>query len=92
MKRELSGAFEAALADYNSADAQLALINSQAVPSLEASFAAAEARYGAGQGTLDLPLTIVRRYVEVTIQSVEEQADRARAAAELTYLTQDIAR
>lgn len=91
-KRELAGAFEMALADYNSADAQLALINSQAVPSLEASFAAAEARYGAGQGTLELPLTIVRRYVEVTIQSVEEQADRARAAAELTYLTQDLAR
>ena len=91
-KRELSGAYEVALADYNSAEAQLDLINSQAVPSLEASFAAAEASYGAGQGTLDLPLTIVRRYVEVTIQSVEEQADRARAAAELTYLTQDVAR
>lgn len=91
-KRELSSAFETALADYHSADAQLAIINSQAVPSLEASFAAAEARYGAGQGTLELPLTIVRRYVEVTIQSIEKQADRARGAAELTYLTQDVAR
>ena len=91
-KRELSSAFETALADYKSADAQLAIINSQAVPSLEASFAAAEARYGAGQGTLELPLTIVRRYVEVTIQSIEKQADRARGAAELTYLTQDVAR
>ena len=91
-KRELWSAFETALADYNSADAQLAIINSQAVPSLEASFAAAEARYGAGQGTLELPLTIVRRYVEVTIQSIEKQADRARGAAELTYLTQDVAR
>ena len=91
-KRELSSAFETALADYNSADAQLAIINSQAVPSLEASFAAAEARYGAGQGTLELPLTIVRRYVEVTIQSIEKQAERARGAAELTYLSQDVAR
>ncbi len=91
-KRELSSAFETALADYNSADAQLAIINSQAVPSLEASFAAAEARYGAGQGTLELPLTIVRRYVEVTIQSIEKQADRARAAAEVIYLTEDGAR
>lgn len=91
-KRELSGAFETALADYKSADAQLAIINSQAVPSLEASFSAAEARYGAGQGGLDLPLTIVRRYVEVTIQSLEEQADRARAAAELFYLTRHAAR
>ena len=91
-KRELSGAFETALADYESADAQLAIINAQAVPSLEASFAAAEARYGAGQGTLDQPLNIVRRYVEVTIQSLEEQADRARAAAELFYLTRDATR
>ena len=91
-KRELSGAFETALANYQSADAQLAIINAQAVPSLEASFAAAEARYGAGQGTLDLPLTIVRRYVEVTIQLLEEQADRARAAAELFYLTRDATR
>ena len=91
-KRELSGAWEVALADYNSAEAQLALINGKAVPSLEASFAAAVARYGAGQGALDLPLSIVRRYVEVTIQSIEEQAERARAAAELTYLTQDVVR
>lgn len=91
-RRELSGAYGAALADYRSAEAQLAIIMSQAIPSLEASFEAAEARYGAGQGSLELPLTIVRRYVEVTIQSIEEQAQRARAAAELTYLTQDVAR
>ena len=90
-KRELSSAFKTAIADYNSADSQLAIINNQAVPSLEASFAASEARYGAGQGTLELPLTIVRRYVEVSIQLIEKQADRARGAAELTYLTQDAA-
>lgn len=91
-RRELGGAYGAALADYRSAEAKLSILTSQAIPSLEASFEAAEARYGAGQGSLELPLTIVRRYVEVTIQSIEEQAQRARAAAELTYLTQDVAR
>lgn len=91
-RRELDGAYQAALADYRGADAQLAIITGKAIPSLEASFQAAEARYGAGQGSLELPLTIVRRYVEVTIQSIEEQARRARAATELTYLTRDIAK
>lgn len=91
-RRELDGAYQAALAEYRGADAQLAIITGRAIPSLEASFQAAEARYGAGQGSLELPLTIVRRYVEVTIQSVEEQARRARAAVELSYLTQDAAK
>jgi len=91
-RRELGGAFGSAFADYNSADAQLSILTSKAVPSLEASFDVAEARYGAGEGTLELPLSLVRRYVETTIQSLEEQAKRARAAAELTYLTQDSAR
>lgn len=91
-KRELDGAYQAALADYRGADAQLAIITGKAIPSLEASFQAAEARYGAGQGNLELPLTIVRRYVEVTIQSLEEQGRRARAAAEISYLRQDIAK
>jgi hypothetical protein len=72
--------------------AQLSIITSQAIPSLEASFEAAEARYSTGQGTLELPLVIVRRYVETTIQSIEQQGRRARAAAELIYLTQDVAR
>lgn len=88
-RRELGGAYGVALAEYRGADAQLAIITGKAIPSLEASFAAAEARYGAGQGSLELPLTIVRRYVEVTIQAIEEQARRARAAAQLTYLTED---
>lgn len=91
-KRELGGALNASLADYRSAEAQLAILRAEAIPSLEASFQAAEARYGAGQGTLELPLTVVRRYVETTIQSIEEQGKRARAAAELTYLTQDLSR
>jgi outer membrane protein, heavy metal efflux system len=91
-RRELASAYGAALADYKSAEAQLAIILNQAVPSLEASFEAAEARYGTGQGTLEQPLDIVRRYVEVTIRSIDEQAQRARAAAELIYLSQDAAR
>lgn len=91
-QRELSGTYDAALADYKNADAQLSIIIGQAIPSLEASFEAAEARYGAGQDGLEMPLTIVRRYVETTIQSIEQQGRRARAAAELIYLTQDVAR
>lgn len=91
-RRELGGAYGTALADYQNAQAQLAIITNRAIPSLEASFAAAEARYGAGQGSLELPLTIVRRYVETAIQAIEEQGKRARAAAELAYLTQDFAK
>ncbi len=91
-QRELGGSYGTALADYKSAEAQLSILNTQAIPSLEASFEAAEARYGAGQGSLDMPLVIVRRYVETTIQSIEQQGRRARAAAELIYLTQDVAR
>ena len=91
-QRELSGTYGGALADYKSAEAQLSIITSQAIPALEASFQAAEARYSTGQGTLEMPLVIVRRYVETTIQSIEQQGRRARAAAELIYLTQDVAR
>ena len=90
--RELSGAYEAALAEYRSAEAQLSILTGRAIPSLEASFQAAEARYGAGQGSLEVPLTIVRRYIEISIEAIEQQAQRARAAAELTYLTEDVAR
>lgn len=88
-QRELSGAYGAAVAQYKSAEAQLAILTNQAIPSLEASFKAAEARYGSGQGTLEMPLTIIERYVETNVQAVEERARRARAAAELIYLTQD---
>lgn len=91
-QRELGGSYGAALADYRAAEAQLSILTGQAIPSLEASFEAAEARYGAGQGSLEMPLTIVRRYVETTMQSIEQQGRRARAAAELIYLTQDAPR
>ncbi len=86
-RRELGSAYGAALADYRGAQAQLAILRDQAIPSLEASFEAAEARYAGGQGSLELPLAIVRRYVEANIQSVEQQGRLARAAAELIYLT-----
>ena len=91
-RRELSGSYRAALADYRSAQAQLDILTREAIPSLEASFEATEARYRSGQGTLEMPLLIVRRYLETTIQSVEQQGRRARAAAEIIYLTQDVAR
>ena len=87
MKRELDGQYRQALADYRSADARMTEISSRAIPSLEASFKAAEARYSGGQGTLELPLNIVRRYVETNIQLVEQQGAKARAAADLIYLT-----
>ena len=90
--RELGGAYATALADYRSADAQIVELRERAIPSLEASFKAAEARYAGGQGTLELPLNIVRRYVEANIQLVEQKGARARAAAELIYLTGDTPR
>ena len=92
VRRELGGAYGAALADYRSADAQLTILRDQAIPSLEASFEAAQARYSEGQGSLEQPLAIVRRYIEVNIQAVEQQGKRARAAAELIYLTGEAGR
>jgi outer membrane protein TolC len=85
-KRDLAGQYDQALADYRSADARMAEIGGRAIPSLEASFKSAEARYESGQGSLDLPLAIVRRYVETNIQLVEQQGAKARAAADLIYL------
>lgn len=92
MRRDIDGQYYAAVADYQSAGAQLTILTKQSVPSLEASFDAAEARYGTGQGTLELPLSLVRRYVETAIQTLEERAKRARAATEISYLSQDVAK
>lgn len=91
-RRELGGSYRGALANYRSAEAQLAILREQAIPSLEAAFEAAEARYAGGQGSLELPLNIVRRYVEANIQAVEQQGRLARAAAELIYLTGEAGR
>lgn len=85
-RRELERDYSTAVADYEGAEAELARINREAIPSLEAAFKAAEARYAGGSGTLDQPFAIVRRYVEVTIQSVETKAKRSRAAAELIHV------
>ena len=85
-RRDLAGQYDEALADYRSADSRISEIGRHALPSLEASFKTAEARYAGGQGSLDLPLNIVRRYVETNIQLVEQQAAKARAAADLIYL------
>ena len=92
VRRELASAYLAALADHRNAEAQLAVLRDRAIPSLEASFEAAEARYAGGQGSLELPLNIVRRYVEAHILSVEQQGRRARAAAEIIYLTGEAGR
>jgi outer membrane protein, heavy metal efflux system len=85
-RRELGGQYRSALARFSGAEAQIAVLRGRAIPSLEASFKAAEARYAGGPGTLELPLTIVRRYVETNVQLVEQEGARARAAAELIYL------
>ena len=87
VRREVRSSYLRAFADHRSAGAQLAVLRDRAIPALEASFEAAEARYAGGQGSLELPLNIVRRYVEAHIQSVEQQGRRARAAAEIIYLT-----
>ncbi len=62
-------------------------IDGEAIPALESAFKIAEARYaGGGSGTLEQPFAIVRRYIEVHIQSVETQARRARAAAQIIHV------
>lgn len=86
-RRELGGEYRSALARYRGAEAQIAQLRDRAIPSLEAAFKASEARYAGGQGTLELPLYILRRYVETSIQLVEQEGARARAAAELIYFS-----
>ena len=86
-RRELAEEYRSAVADYEGAEAELARLNKDAIPALESAFKAAEARYeSGGGGTLDQPFAIVRRYIEVHIQSVEAQARRARAAAEILHV------
>lgn len=85
-RRELERDYRVAIADYQGADAEIAKIERDTVPALEAAFAAAEARYAGGGGTLDQPFEIVRRYVDAAMQSVDARARRARAAAEILYV------
>ena len=84
--RELEASYATKIAEYQNANAAVAELRDDAIPALEASFKAAEARYAGGQGTLELPLDIVRRYVEANIELVEQQSARAQAAAEVIYL------
>ena len=86
-RRALGSEYRSALSDYDGANAELARLEKDAIPALESAFKAAEARYaGGGGGTLELPFAIVRRYIEVHIRSVEAQARRARAAAEILHV------
>jgi outer membrane protein TolC len=85
-RRELERDYRSAVADYRGAEAALARIDREALPALESAFSAAEARYAGGGGTLEQPFAIVRRYVEVTMQSLEARARRARAAAEILHI------
>lgn len=88
-RRDLEEQYQTALADYRGADAQLDVLTKTVIPSLEAAFKTAEARYAGTQGSLELPLSIVRRYVETNNSVVEQEGKRARAAAEIIYLMGD---
>ena len=88
-RRDLEEQYQIALADYQGADAQLGVLTKTAIPSLEAAFKTAEARYAGTQGSLEMPLNIVRRYVETNISLVELEGKRAHAAAQIIYLMGD---
>lgn len=85
-RRDLERQYRLALAAYEGAEAELARMEREAVPALEAAFEAAEARYSGGAGSLDRPFDIVRRYVETTVRTIEVRAKRDRAAAEIIYV------
>jgi len=91
-KRQLERDYRIAVADYEEATAEIQRIEKESVPALEAAFDAAKARVAGGSGTFDQPFAIARRYVEVTIQSVEARAKRARAAAEILSVQGEIGR
>jgi len=91
-KRQLERDYRTAVADYEGATAEIQRIEKESVPALEAAFDAAKARVAGGGGTFDQPFAIARRYVEVTIQSVEARAKRARAAAEILHVHGEIGR
>ncbi len=88
MRRDLEQQYRTARADYQGAAAELEQVDKQAIPSLEAAFKSAEARYASGGGgdSLDQAFLIVRRYAETMVKSQEVRADRARAAAKIIYV------
>jgi outer membrane protein, heavy metal efflux system len=90
-RRSLEEQYRTARADYNGANAELARIDGEAIPALEAAFKTTEARYASGgdngHESLDKAFEIVRRYAETMVKSTEARADRARAAAKIIYVT-----
>jgi outer membrane protein, heavy metal efflux system len=90
-RRDLEEQYRTARADYDGANAELARIDHEAIPALEAAFKSAEARYASGgdngHASLDKAFEIVRRYAETMVKSTETRADRARAAAKIIYVT-----
>lgn len=91
-RRQLERDYRAAVGDYEGANAEIQRIEREAMPALEAAFDSAKARVAGGGGTFDQPFAIARRYVEVTIQSVEARGRRARAAAEILQVQGEIGR
>ena len=85
-RRDLQRQYSLAEADHSGADAELKRIDRDVLPALESAFKTAEARYAGGGGTLEQPLAIARRYLEMTVQSIEVRAKRARAAADMIYV------
>ena len=85
-RRDLQRQYSVAEADHSGAEAELRRIDRDVLPALESAFKTAEARYAGGGGTLEQPLAIARRYLEVTVQSIEVRAKRARAAADMIYV------
>jgi outer membrane protein TolC len=90
-RRDLEEQYRTARADYDGANAELARIDHEAIPALEAAFKSAEARYASGgdngHASLVKAFEIVRRYAETMVKSTETRADRARAAAKIIYVT-----
>jgi outer membrane protein TolC len=89
-RRDLEEQYRTARADYDGANAELARIDREAIPALEAAFKTTEARYASGgdngHESLDKAFDIVRRYAETMVQSTETRANRARAAAKIVYV------
>jgi outer membrane protein TolC len=89
-RRGLEEQYRTARADYDGANAELAKIDREAIPALEAAFKTTEARYASGgdngHESLDKAFDIVRRYAETMVKSTETRADRARAAAKIIYV------
>lgn len=92
IRRELEQQYRIALADYEGSDAELKQVRGEALPALEAAFAAAEARYAGGGGSLDDAFEVAQQYVKATVEAVKTQAARERAAARIVYVVGEFGR